>query len=247
MREVRRFLVLVPALVFALTLAVHAQDEPSLGDVARQARQQKQQKDSEAQPVVVSPQNGDGQNGNPQDNAAPSSGPQSGATHGKDTPNKDAQSQDAQTAKDAAKDAAPKPSAPKTPHVITNEDIASPYGPYSESQGTHASGTKSPSEGGQNGNASAENKASAETWRTQIEAQKNAITALEGQISTLSDSILYAPGNCVSGCVEWNERQKQKQDQVEAMKAQLGQLQQHLEEMQEAARQQGYGSAVYEP
>ena len=29
-------------------VAVHAQDQPSLGDVARQARQQKQQKDADA-------------------------------------------------------------------------------------------------------------------------------------------------------------------------------------------------------
>jgi hypothetical protein len=31
------------------------------------------------------------------------------------------------------------------------------------------------------------------------------------------------------------------------MKAQLDEAQKHLEEMQEQARQQGYGSSVYEP
>jgi hypothetical protein len=240
MRASSRFLLLVPALVFVSTLAVRAQDEPSLGDVARQSRQQKQQQDAQAKPVVADSQS----NANPQS-----------ATQNKDAQNKDAQNTQAtaaQTTKDAApntskdKDTIAKSPAPKAPHVITNEDIASPFGTNSETIGTYVSGAKSATGGSDNGKTS-ENKASAETWRSQIQAQKDAIAALQSQISSLSDSIQYAPGNCVSGCVNWNEQQKQKQDQVEAMKAQLGQLQQHLEEMQEAARQQGYGGSVYDP
>jgi hypothetical protein len=46
--------------------------------------------------------------------------------------------------------------------------------------------------------------------------------------------------------VQWNERQKEKQDQVESMKAQLEEQKKQLENMQESARKQGFGSSVYE-
>ena len=84
-------------------------------------------------------------------------------------------------------------------------------------------------------------------WKSQIMAVKNSIANLKANIDSLNASIQYAGGNCVSGCVEWNLRQKQKQDQVEMMKAQLEQQQKYLEDMQEAARKQGYGSSVYDP
>jgi hypothetical protein len=47
--------------------------------------------------------------------------------------------------------------------------------------------------------------------------------------------------------VQWNERQQQKQQQVEVMKSQLEDQQKKLEDMQDSARQQGYGSSVYDP
>ena len=78
-------------------------------------------------------------------------------------------------------------------------------------------------------------------------AQKSAIANLKSDIESLSASIEYAGANCVSGCVEWNERQKQKQDQVESMKVQLAEQEKRLEDMQESARKQGYGSSVYDP
>jgi hypothetical protein len=51
----------------------------------------------------------------------------------------------------------------------------------------------------------------------------------------------------VSNCVQWNEEQKRKQDQVETMKGELEQQQKRLEDLQEAARKQGFGSSVYDP
>jgi TolA-binding protein len=87
----------------------------------------------------------------------------------------------------------------------------------------------------------------AEQWKSQIQAQKNAISSLQSHMNILNESIRYAGGNCISGCVQWNERQKQKQDQVESMKVQLEELQKRLEEMQDAARKQGFGSSVYDP
>ncbi len=78
-------------------------------------------------------------------------------------------------------------------------------------------------------------------------SQKAAVDSLKQQIEELSSSIHFAGANCVANCAQWNERQKEKQDQVESMKAQLDAQQKHLEEMQDAARKAGFGSSVYEP
>ena len=90
-------------------------------------------------------------------------------------------------------------------------------------------------------------KIPAEQWQSQIQNQKNAIASLQREIASLSESIHYAGGNCVANCVQWNERQKEKQDQIESMKAQLEQQQRRLEDLQDAAREQGFGSSVYDP
>jgi hypothetical protein len=169
------------------------QDEQSLGAVARQSRQQKQQQA------------------------------------------KDAQAKDAQT-----KD---KDGQPAKAKVITNDEIPSHVGPTvtSHDSGIQPVGVNysEPSSGGY--------KASPEQWKSQIQSQKNMISSLQSQIDKLNDSIHFAPANCVSNCVQWNERQREKQQQVDQMKAQLEDQQKRLEDMQEAARQQGYGSAVYDP
>jgi hypothetical protein len=214
MRKLRHFFLLLSASAFVFVLAAQGQDDtPSLGDVARQSRLQKQQKDGQAK------------------NA-----------QSKDAPVKDTQSKDAQGKDAPGKDVAAKDAPPKTPRVITNEDIPEHIG----STRTLGSGsrdlvvTSAPS-------ADTEGKAPAEYWKSQILAQKNAIASLKSDIDSLSASIQYAGGNCVSGCVQWNERQQQKQQEVDAMKMQLEEQQKRLEEMQEAARKQGYGSSVYDP
>ena len=89
--------------------------------------------------------------------------------------------------------------------------------------------------------------AGADQWKEQILAQKNSLMTLQSQISELANSIQYAGANCVANCVQWNERQQQKQEQLETMKAQLERTQKSLEDMQDAARKQGFGSSVYDP
>jgi len=228
MPKLQRFFLLFLASAFVFTLVAHGQDDsPSLGDVARQSRQQKQQKEAQAK---------DAQS---KDTSAQT--PEAKDPQAKD-PQKDGQSKDAQ-GNDKDKDAVANDAQPsKEPHVITNDDISQHVGP------TRSSGTAS--------RASAETdeepdsdagKVPAEQWKSQIEGLKNNIDSLKSNIDNLVASIQYAPANCVSGCVQWNERQQQKQQQVDSMKAQLEQLQQRLEEMQDAARKQGYGSSVYDP
>ena len=168
----------VAVLLFATT--AFAQDSQSLGDLARQQRQQK------------------------------------------------AQSKNAQ-----AKDG-------KAPKVITNEEIpehAAPAAKPGSSDEQHGSSMP----------ASSNEPRQAEHLKSQIQALKSSIASLQQQIDELNDSIRFAPGNCVEGCVQWNQRQQEKQQQVERMRAQLEEQKKRLEEMQESARKQGYGSSVYDP
>jgi len=88
---------------------------------------------------------------------------------------------------------------------------------------------------------------SAEQWKAQIRAQKDVVASTQSNIEKVNDSIQFAPGNCVRGCVQWNERQKQKQQEVERARTQLETQKKRLESMQESARKQGYGSSVYNP
>jgi chromosome segregation ATPase len=192
-----------------LTLPAYGQDDSqSLGDAARQARSQKQQRDApakSAQEKSSQDQSGQGQN-----------------ALDKTTPAKSKQSS-------------------KAPKVITDDEISSHTASAAlekTDQGKAADDTSEKADTW---------KAPAEDWKNQIAQMKSSIEEMKAQIDQLNDSIHYTSGNCVAGCAEWNERQQGKQQQVETMKAQLEDQQKRLEAMQEAARQQGYGSSVYDP
>jgi len=224
----RRTWILLAASTFLCAFPAYGQDDaPSLGDVARQARQQKQQKDAPSK-----------------DTSAPGKDAQNAAD-----PDKTGQTKLDQTTVDqskvdgtkAASGATAKTAAAKPSHVITNEEIPSHIGStLTSAKGSQPTGTpdEQPSSGDQN---------AAEQWKSQIQAQKSNIAQLQSNIVSLNDSIQYAGANCVSNCVQWNEEQKRKQDQVESMRAQLEQQQKQLEDLQESARKRGFGSSVYDP
>ena len=193
MRSIGRAFLLAVTAALLCSALVHAQDSESLGDVARQTREQKQARDAESKDV-------------------------------------------------AAKDGEGKSTLSKTPKVITNEEIPEHPEDSPSEPTTSADTTPAPA-----AMTSGGTKASAEQWKAQIAAQKNVVTSLRSNIEKLESSVQFAPGNCVSGCVQWNLRQKQKQEQVEHMKAELEQQQNRLDTMQNTARRQGYGSSVYEP
>jgi len=211
------FTLVVPG---ALLFAAHAQgqDEPSLGDVARQTRQQKQKdvvSTKDAQPA--SSQNKDTQSKGAANRDSQSTYPQS-----KTTPNKDAQLH-------------------RASHVITNDEL--PQHPVAgvkapASPAGHGESAPDPAFGG---------KMSTDEIRSQIKDQKSAISALQAQITELNDSIHFAGANCVANCVQWNESQQQKQRQVEDMRSELENAKQALEQMQDYARKMGFGSSVYDP
>ncbi|MGA2021945.1 MAG: hypothetical protein ABSH02_15235 [Candidatus Sulfotelmatobacter sp.] len=154
-----------------------------------------------------------------------------------------ANSQDAPSLGDLARQQRQQKAAPgkdaKPPKVITNEEIPE----HTEAASLHRTGTQENAiQGSSNGP-----KISAEQWRSQIVAQKNQVSSLQNQIDELNESIRFAPANCVANCVGWNERQREKQQHAERMQAQLEEQKKRLDDMQESARKQGYGSSVYDP
>lgn len=226
---------LLPLLLFFVAcgvlspIAARAQQDdpgPSLGDVARKARLEKQQ---QKDPQPKSAQSGvDSKAANP---APAATGAQANGGSSKDA-----------DAKPVTTTGNNKPvTSQKAKKVITNEEIPEHIGP------THTSPSAAGGDDDEPEPQEADGKAPPDYWRTRILSEKNAIAALKSDIKSLTASIQYAGGNCVSGCVEWNERQQQKQQQVEAMQAQLEQQQKTLEDMQDMARKQGYGSSVYDP
>jgi len=124
------------------------------------------------------------------------------------------------------------------PKMITNEDIAE-HPDAGESAATNP-------QPGESTPASPDKKP-AEQWKQEIETQKQSVAHLQADIEHLNSSIHFAPGNCVRNCVQYNEHQVQKQDEVQRMQAELEEQKKKLEDMQEAARKQGYGNSVYEP
>jgi hypothetical protein len=157
------------------------QDSPSLGELARQQRQQKEQS--------------------------------------RTAPDKDA----------------------KASKVITNEEIPESTGPATRpAVSGHPSPNSMPA-------PSNEAKQPAEHVKSQILAQKKQIATLQGQVDELTESIRFAPPNCVENCVGWDERQREKQQRAERMQVQLAEEKRRLEDMQDSARKQGYGSSIYDP
>ncbi|HEV3513651.1 MAG TPA: hypothetical protein VGS05_18220 [Candidatus Sulfotelmatobacter sp.] len=143
----------------------------------------------------------------------------------------------------AASDAANGPADPsakvpaKAAHVYTNDEIPEHTGPDVNSSPRTPAGTRENYKGG---------KQSAEQWKSQIRQLKNNIASLHRQIDNIQNSVRFAGGN-YERHVLYNDRQRQKEQQVENLKSQLDQQQKRLEDMQEQARHQGYSSAVYDP
>ena len=207
---------------------VYGQDDsPSLGDLARQARQQKQQKDAQSK-----------------DSTAPGKDTQNSPDSNKADQAKPDQTKSDGTKPDTTKSApgtALKNASAKPSHVVTNDEIPMHIGStVTSSNGIHPASMSDEQPSSDNGSA-------ADQWKSQIQDQKTSIAQLQSNIASLNDSIQYAGANCVSNCVQWNEEQKRKQDQVETMKGDLEQQQKWLEDLQEAARKQGFGSSIYDP
>jgi chromosome segregation ATPase len=223
----RNFSLLFLASLFLLAAAAFGQDDsPSLGDVARHARLQKAQlQKTDRDSSAASEKNGQSQ----------------------DAPNQSVQTGDTtKPATDAISDSATKdgPPAKPTKRVITNDEISEHIDPTGSRP---ANSLAADDDDSGRESAPVQAKGSAEQWKAQIESAKVTVANLQQNINQLSASIQYAGANCVANCMQWNERQKQKQDQVESMKGQLESAEKTLEDLQDSARKQGFGTSVTDP
>ena len=128
------------------------------------------------------------------------------------------------------------------PKVITNESLpASPEaGPSEAERITRPAPQDNPDSRQPAGPSAAE-------WKSSILQQKNAIAAQQAQIDKLGASIHFVPSSLYANGLQYDEYQLKKQQAVARMQEQLEEQKQQLAQMQEAARQAGMGSAVYEP
>ena len=141
------------------------------------------------------------------------------------------------TVEPTAKDAPPTRAA----HVYTNDEIPERTVPASTNR------PAAPPVDVPDAHSTTRNRDSqAEQWKQRIHQQKASIASLEAEIARVSSSVRYSRTNCYN-CAQYNEQQRQKQDQVEAMKSQLEEQKKQLEDLQDQARKQGFGSSVYDP
>jgi hypothetical protein len=128
--------------------------------------------------------------------------------------------------------------------VVTNEDI--PEHPSDSSESTSNASSDSTSAEPSSAEMGGGSK-SAEQWKAQIKAQKDAIANYQQQVDKLNDSIHYVQANLYTNGVQYNQYQAKKQAEVEQARKTLAEQKKRLEDMQEAARKAGFGSAVYDP
>jgi hypothetical protein len=125
--------------------------------------------------------------------------------------------------------------------VVTNEDIPESAEPVSTTSVSTDEHDAAPA-------ATASNDSHAgEQWKAKIEAQKSSVASLQSQIDKLNSSIHFVEANRYYNGVQYNQRQVQKQDEVQRLQKQSDEQKKKLEEMQESARKAGLGSSVYEP
>ena len=126
----------------------------------------------------------------------------------------------------------------KTSQVITNDDMPAHHAaPATAPDPTNRANLRP---------AASEPKRPAAYWKAQALQLKNSIAQVQRHIDTLTDSLHAVLTNSTDEPV-WNLREKERQRQITDLQAQLDNLHRRLEETQEAARRQGYGSSVYDP
>jgi len=89
---------------------------------------------------------------------------------------------------------------------------------------------------------------SADQWRAKIQKKKDLIAAMQERIDALEASVNYVQNNrnLYTNAPEYNEHQHQKELAAQQLKAELEQQKTELSDLQEQARQQGFGNSVYQ-
>jgi hypothetical protein len=125
--------------------------------------------------------------------------------------------------------------------VITNDQI--PSRPPSAEESSSAAGEESSLKN----TPALERQDSAEHWKHVIQEQKEAIASNQKRLDEFKASIHFVEANRYSNGVRYNEEQLRRQKEAERGEKQLEEQKKKLADMQEAARRQGFGSAVYDP
>jgi hypothetical protein len=125
--------------------------------------------------------------------------------------------------------------------VVTNEDL--PESPdlnpgERETVGKYQAAT--PSRG-------ASGTQSADQWKSSILEQKNRIASMQAQVDKLNGSIRFVEANAYVNGAQYNQYQVKKQQQAANLQTQIAEQKKSLEQMQDAAKKAGMGSAVYDP
>jgi hypothetical protein len=133
------------------------------------------------------------------------------------------------------------------PKVITNDDLPDHGDPSSNSNddANKTDSTATAPRSGDNSAASKEQKG--QQWKETIQHQKEAVASMQSQLDKLNDSIHFVEANRYSNGVQYNQYQAKKQEEAQRMQKQLDEQKKKLADMQESARREGFGSAVYDP
>jgi hypothetical protein len=123
--------------------------------------------------------------------------------------------------------------------VITNDEI--PSQPPSAEESSSAADQSSKD------NTAERREETGNRWKHLIQEQKSAIASNQKRLEEFKASIHFVEANRYSNGVRYNEAQLQRQKEAERAEKQLDEQKKKLADMQEAARRQGFGSAVYDP
>jgi hypothetical protein len=127
--------------------------------------------------------------------------------------------------------------------VITEDDL-----PTQETISTGSSDSKATdaSKDEKQGDSTADKMKSADEFKAAIQAQKQNVDSLQKQVDETKASVHFVEANRYSNGVQFNEHQIQKQKEADRLQKQLDEEKSRLQDMQEQARNAGFGSAVYE-
>jgi hypothetical protein len=129
-----------------------------------------------------------------------------------------------------------------TPKVVTNDEIPESPDASSSSSDDTGAGPESSAPA-----ASSTGKKTADQWKTEIEARKARIAALQNHVDKLNDSVHFVEANRYYNGVQYNQYQLKKQQEAQRLQKQLDSEKKTLGDAQESARKAGFGSAVYDP
>jgi hypothetical protein len=126
--------------------------------------------------------------------------------------------------------------------VVTNDEI-----PESPDASTNSSDDTAGAPESSTPAASSAGKKTAVQWKSEIEARKTRIAALQSHVEKLNDSVHFVEANRYYNGVQYNQYQLKKRQEAQRLQKQLDNEKKALEDAQESARKAGFGSAVYDP